>query len=72
MAVAQRGRFSGNSEDLAAVILPYVQDGGRSWLRYSDGKVGDGQIDKKAIEKHKAMIGELYKLQENLVFKVRS
>lgn len=65
----KRDRFKGDVADLVGILRPHVEKGGKSWLRYADGKVGEGAIDKNAITKHSALIGELHAVQNNLVFK---
>ena len=65
-----RGRFTGSGEDLAGVLGPFMEVGGKSFIRYPSEKekVQDAKTCPESIAKHAELILKCKVLQGNWAF----
>jgi hypothetical protein len=70
MSTKSRSRFDGGGESLAAVLKPFLVEGGKNFLKYDESpQVKKSPVDKDAIFKYSPMIHACKDLQNSLSFK---
>ena len=67
--MAARARFQGGPADLAAALRPFVQQHGKSWLRYCEAEqVKKAKLDAEACVKYGEIAAACRQLQGNMSF----